>query len=256
MRGENSIISQANSICLGTSPRARGKPRKCLQKITIRGNIPACAGKTVINATPEGVEAEHPRVRGENADIEYGIRVVAGTSPRARGKLAPSRPHRWQIGNIPACAGKTQIVESPIMTTTGTSPRARGKRHELNRKPNVWRNIPACAGKTSRHDQTGSTVAEHPRVRGENNDPEMQDLMRLGTSPRARGKLVCATIIALAFRNIPACAGKTVLFIHIQKRGEEHPRVRGENGLPFLTEPLPNGNIPACAGKTQRLSMW
>ena len=71
----------------------------------------------------------------------------------------------------------------------GTSPRARGKRAEAREKKIGMRNIPACAGKTVESGNSGVTLEEHPRVRGEN-----------GGFFAAGGG---------GGGNIPACAGKT-----------------------------------------------
>ena len=74
-------------------------------------------------------------------------------------------------------------------------------------------------------------------------------------------------------RNIPACAGKTVMILVEACTPREHPRVRGENIKTLLSRrnvtgtsprargkpPLGfflgrgGGNIPACAGKTEAL---
>ena len=96
-----------------------------------------------------------------------------------------------------------------VNSLPGTSPRARGK-------PIVqvsWR----------------TTYEEHPRVRGENTTGVQWGHWADGTSPRARGKLRRGLRRWVRRRNIPACAGKTILFSHGGTLPEEHPRVRGEN---------------------------
>ena len=152
----------------------------------------------------------------------------------------------------------------------GTSPRARGKRqHELL----CFRgqgNIPACAGKTVAHCFCKEVAGEHPRVRGENQRSSCYRGVEEGTSPRARGKLGVGRLARCLFGNIPACAGKTSIIDTTPVLSEEHPRVRGENGIMGApggsgngTSPRARGkqhdergavalgrNIPACAGKT------
>ena len=93
-----------------------------------------------------------------------------------------------------------------------------------------------------------------------------------GTSPRMRGKLTLSLDPEIAFRNIPAYAGKTCLSVNVLYDFPEHPRVCGENFLHPLdgfgkrgTSPRMRGkrflvpsaavgarNIPAYAGKTFR----
>ena len=70
MHGENIILWFQLVSEGGTSPRARGKPAvQRLKNGEIR-NIPACAGKTSIVACRMSISQEHPRVRGENCNIE------------------------------------------------------------------------------------------------------------------------------------------------------------------------------------------
>ena len=98
----------------------------------------------------------------------------------------------------------------------GTSPRARGKRRTLLLRLLRLRNIPACAGKTTRFIFSNVAMAEHPRVRGENT-VQLNSLLNLfGTSPRARGKRFEGILAAVSHRNIPACAGKTELSLHME----------------------------------------
>ena len=132
------------------------------------------------------------------------------------------------------------------------------------------RNIPACAGKTTPNRGCTPQSTEHPRVRGENHRKAQGLTTPYGTSPRARGKLYLAEDKQQEFRNIPACAGKTLVGKMGSVFDEEHPRVRGENSSRVSswvkisgTSPRARGkpydykdagqtirNIPACAGKT------
>ena len=229
-------------------------------------------------------------MRGENGNSLRDVSGRNGTSPRARGK----RPFRsWFCRfdrNIPACAGKTHHVHHDAYSAAehprvrgenaytvvdyrhpgGTSPRARGKRAAALCQGCPVRNIPACAGKTYIGSLRGSSIQEHPRVRGENWVKTYSGLPVWGTSPRARGKPFAAGALEILMRNIPACAGKTSCTPHPQDEPREHPRVRGENVHPVSaqiaalgTSPRARGkrqwvrhksskqrNIPACAGKT------
>ena len=107
-------------------------------------------------------------------------------------------------------------------------------------------------------------------MRGENFHAQLIASPRVGTSPRARGKLELGDEEAGSLRNIPACAGKTCPGTLAQTSGPEHPRVRGENSMMKTMKILHQGtsprargkhvetitlidpmrNIPACAGKT------
>ena len=147
----------------------------------------------------------------------------------------------------------------------------RGKLTHTQIQIRLRRNIPAYAGKTLKQDSVRISLAEHPRVCGENcaTARDLEDM--LGTSPRMRGKPPIENSQSSIRRNIPAYAGKTSITDTTPVLSEEHPRVCGENieskGLSVCvkgTSPRMRGklwavqrdatgarNIPAYAGKTQ-----
>ena len=71
---------------------------------------------------------------------------------------------------------------------------------------------------------------EHPRARGENPDLALIGVTGSGTSPRTRGKRSRGASIACDRGNIPAHAGKTMVYDAETGITREHPRARGENG--------------------------
>ena len=86
-------------------------------------------------------------------------------------------------------------------------------------------------------------------MRGENAAPTAATLGVSGTSPRARGKRVFPHPGSPALRNIPACAGKTAQQMSKLTLSTEHPRVRGENSTPDLSDLTINGTSPRARGK-------
>ena len=111
---------------IGTSPRARGKPRPGPPCRSDQRNIPACAGKTIPRSIWYVTGEEHPRVRGENIyTFSHGLLQI-GTSPRARGKLSPALSFADDPRNIPACAGKTVSVINGTLDWQ-EHPRVRGE---------------------------------------------------------------------------------------------------------------------------------
>ena len=234
----------------GTSPRTRGKHAVPLIHLPQTRNIPAHAGKTSPSHFAIVGFREHPRARGENTPDNYGGSIIRGTSPRTRGK----RP-RWCAAPHPE---------------RGTSPRTRGKPAVTWCGLPKGRNIPAHAGKTPSKTTTPSVAQEHPRARGENAHLLRAYRIRIGTSPRTRGKRKGTARAGTKGRNIPAHAGKTLAAAAKASQAGEHPRARGENEYQVCfgrsvagTSPrtrgkrsLPSeyrrgtGNIPAHAGKT------
>ena len=150
-RGENAVPIRVVICHIGTSPRTRGKPRHLFRGGEITRNIPAHAGKTEPRPAGHIQNQEHPRARGENCVVSGLCLLLAGTSPRTRGKRRAYRlVFRWRR-NIPAHAGKTitMVSSAPLNgehprargenlrtlkrthRPQGTSPRTRGKRHRV-----------------------------------------------------------------------------------------------------------------------------
>ncbi len=172
----------------------------------------------------------------------------------------------------------------------GTPPRRRGG-------PDVGvvvvvapRNTPASAGKTRQEYGNLASLAEHPRVGGEDADtwtdvvggggtPPRRRGGRssrtavsplIGTPPRRRGGLLVVGAARRPRRNTPASAGRTAAAWRASSGASEHPRVGGEDdgggvlgdvlgGTPPRrrgglesggAEPVRCRNTPASAGRT------
>ena len=131
----------------------------------------------------------------------------------------------------------------------GTSPRTRGKPAILFGMIASLRNIPAHAGKTAYYWGPNHWAKEHPRARGENVLLSSRCAVRVGTSPRTRGKLTSRYRASHVWRNIPAHAGKTPRNIISESTMQEHPRARGENKGNELTQVMGSGTSPRTRGK-------
>ena len=108
--GENRIDKVSIINGEGTSPRMRGKQNPLDEWILTQRNIPAYAGKTIGGGRVTSPRGEHPRVCGENVDVDMVILDLRGTSPRMRGKLSLTQHPKGWIRNIPAYAGKTDRI--------------------------------------------------------------------------------------------------------------------------------------------------
>ena len=149
----------------------------------------------------------------------------------------------------PRVRGENYSFDAAYRAGLGTSPRARGKL-VLGTKPDTYPgNIPACAGKTQQRARHSQLMPEHPRVRGENLGAADGRLGAVGTSPRARGKLMLHIENVGFHRNIPACAGKTKTLPGCTASYKEHPRVRGENRRRCAPRLQYRGTSPRARGK-------
>ena len=135
----------------------------------------------------------------------------------------------------------------------------------------LWRLIPAHAGKTVGLLIRQASEQAHPRSRGENQDENVINLSKQGSSPLTRGKPCLVRRRCQLRRLIPAHAGKTRYRTCRRQPSGAHPRSRGENtaargdkiagaGSSPLTRgklpgprdsPSSRGLIPAHAGKTR-----
>ena len=191
----------------GSSPLARGTPRRRPSTRCPGGLIPARAGNTSLENPLSFALQAHPRSRGEHKSTDTGFTRTFGSSPLARGTRAPSRAHSALHGLIPARAGNTYrpSVQSATMwahprsrgehslstmakpTPPGSSPLARGTRRGEPRRPQRKGLIPARAGNTSFSVVMVCRIRAHPRSRGEHPNGDLKEVAEAGSSPLARG---------------------------------------------------------------------
>ena len=290
--GENCARRRALTCSRGSSPRVRGKLSLLVFDDGMTGLIPACAGKTSSPASARALRRAHPRVCGENLGFTFEDSVALGSSPRVRGKRAVGVLDGDVDRLIPACAGKTRrpggrrsgVSAHPRVCGEnnsgagsgrrgrGSSPRVRGKRSRRRSSGPAVGLIPACAGKTDRQFPLFVQCWAHPRVCGENRARLARAPAQVGSSPRVRGKRTHTDEDSTLVGLIPACAGKTATLWRPWPPSTAHPRVCGENFVPWVfvsmlwgSSPRVRGKqydyvhslgtpglIPACAGKTPR----
>ena len=73
------------SASWGSSPLARGLPRKRLERARDQGIIPARAGFTRKRPVGSRRYPDHPRSRGVYSQAEVSATTIPGSSPLARG---------------------------------------------------------------------------------------------------------------------------------------------------------------------------
>ena len=216
--------------------------------------------------------------------------VYQGSPPLARGvpefKLWADAKH----GITPACAGSThckprlsvilwdhprlrgeyalRLVTVPL--NQGSPPLARGVRVAFGNCAIKSRITPACAGSTDLEDDRIRHQKDHPRLRGEYSQLQLESMMEEGSPPLARGVHNTNKITLINNRITPACAGSTIFLETVGIITQDHPRLRGEYcdylasykdelGSPPLargvqslgiTSAVGCGITPACAGST------
>ena len=137
----------------------------------------------------------------------------------------------------------------PIVLVGGSSPLTRGKPPPGQRRPHGRGLIPAHAGKTRKRTRPPRRPRAHPRSRGENQDENIINLSKQGSSPLTRGKRLETENVAGARGLIPAHAGKTRRRRRARRPSRAHPRSRGENLWRPRRGPRRRGSSPLTRGK-------
>ena len=251
MCGENFGDLLFEAAACGSSPRVRGKLRYFPTRTSVRGLIPACAGKT--RRRPHAHRPRRgssPRVRGKRFlwSTAHGL---AGLIPACAGKTQRHRGWRSRSGAHPRVCGENSDWMKVIWKVSGSSPRVRGKLPGPGPGRRMPGLIPACAGKTGTGRASWMHGRAHPRVCGENRRRRPFRPGRRGSSPRVRGKPSHAMDGWFSIGLIPACAGKTYPQASTATFARAHPRVCGENTTPAKSTPASRAHPRVCGENSQ-----
>ena len=260
----------------GSSPLARGLPRRHRRRAGGLGIIPARAGFTSGCERLLARPGDHPRSRGVYPGPSDGPHPRQGSSPLARGLPWRIWPGCSRLGIIPARAGFTRLSqwshEVPpdhprsrgvyyLWTDAGqfgagSSPLARGLQEPSRRARAPGRIIPARAGFTSPTQPNPTSGPDHPRSRGVYEPRKSSRGGTNGSSPLARGLQASHTPSCTGRRIIPARAGFTPRPPRRRPAAQDHPRSRGV----YCPSPRECRRrcwiIPARAGFTPRGLRW
>ena len=166
--GGDSAPASARNASMGPSPRGRGRLVPVPNVAQHVRTIPAWAGETSASTPTKTGTRDHPRVGGGDRLCPLLLRLLAGPSPRGRGRPVRGDSALVWMGTIPAWAGETfssasraaRFKDHPRVgggdTETrlrrrwppGPSPRGRGRRQSLVESQGALRTIPAWAGET------------------------------------------------------------------------------------------------------------
>ena len=121
-------FADADGAPFGSPPRAWGGPRLFTSMCVLIRLTPTCVGRTSWLAIYRIIDAAHPHVRGEDAQVSDHSGMSAGSPPRAWGgprhpRLDPRRPRL-----TPTCVGRTvaracrRLIERLTPTCVGRTP--------------------------------------------------------------------------------------------------------------------------------------
>ena len=252
----------------GSSPHTRGAPRAPRHYRLGARIIPAYAGSTSVCLTNRIDSWDHPRIRGEHPWFIDSRGWLAGSSPHTRG----ARWRRSRGGGvrriIPAYAGSTCADRSaPILMTdhprirgehltkagsarvrVGSSPHTRGAPSKPRPGGSAQRIIPAYAGSTTARSATCWPWQDHPRIRGEHDNPAKDNVPFVGSSPHTRGARMASRRNVPLPWIIPAYAGSTAILWAWMTIMMDHPRIRGEHTRSHAQRGWGGGSSPHTRG--------
>ncbi len=108
--------------------------------------------------------------------------------------------------------------------------------------------IPAYAGSTRTGSSQPLTLPDHPRLRGEHDQPQDPDPGGEGSSPPTRGARGGTTPGRAAAGIIPAYAGSTRTVNRLGFGAMDHPRLRGEHIPTGCVAGIATGSSPPTRG--------
>ena len=247
--GENWWCRTKVATSRGSSPRMRGKPAEGAGGADARRFIPAHAGKTDAAGVHPHRQQVHPRACGENSSPFWGVLGSFWFIPAHAGKTAVVPGGSWTPEVHPRACGENLDPACAVEGRCGSSPRMRGKPDPDGNTKTVDRFIPAHAGKTPSGKGGSVLDSVHPRACGENDASVYGRVHEVGSSPRMRGKRECLDWLGLAFRFIPAHAGKTFVWLLWNGFPWVHPRACGENEMLVDHVRVWQGSSPRMRGK-------
>ena len=228
--GEHSMSHPCRLLESGSSPRGRGTLADPLaQPNRSSGSSPRGRGTLPLYPAWPLPNAAHPRVGGEHATSGLGCNVNRGLIPAWAGNTRLEQPRLWCRGAHPRVGGEHPASSGLRRGHQGSSPRGRGThqpRHRPRRRAGL---IPAWAGNTRLEQPRLWCRGAHPRVGGEHLDPEDDEDVARGSSPRGRGTHPDRNVDLDGRGLIPAWAGNTAPAAPGVGGVRAHPRVGGEH---------------------------
>ena len=169
-----------------------------------------------------------PRMRGKQYAV-LQLLLVLRIIPAHAGQTWWSRRGSGRLPDHPRACGANGVAAVSVPDGHGSSPRMRGKRPPSPMVARSSRIIPAHAGQTVPVLRSSSSHSDHPRACGANLFNTSDELMRVGSSPRMRGKPRLHPTESPYRRIIPAHAGQTFDLSIARKFTSDHPRACGAN---------------------------
>ena len=155
---------------------------------------------------------------------------LPGIIPAYAGSTRPTAGATSRATDHPRVCGEHRYTVNQFDKKGGSSPRMRGAHAYRSPSFICVGIIPAYAGSTIRERGPQWPLRDHPRVCGEHFVDALSLPSDVGSSPRMRGALFVADVMADGHGIIPAYAGSTEGHRQGPDLLRDHPRVCGEHG--------------------------
>ena len=188
-----------------------------------------------------------PRTRGggrQRREPTLQRRITPAYAGRRRRRL---RDH-LRCTDHPRVRGEERVVNAGSLPVCGSPPRTRGG--GPHRRPHLRERgiTPAYAGRRRRGRWGAGSVADHPRVRGEESADARRYPLGVGSPPRTRGGGPRGEKLPLGGRITPAYAGRSRPRSAMSPPARDHPRVRGEEQPGLAGQAFYAGSPPRTRG--------
>ena len=166
MCGEQALPPSPHPLRRGSPPRVRGTAFSHGLLAHRKRITPACAGNSPFSLILIGTVWDHPRVCGEQPNIDICILFHAGSPPRVRGTVTRTGKTFVCQRITPACAGNSNVVNI-FKSLFKDHPRVCGEQMEI-------------------YNQNPAGMGSPPRVRGTEYGA-LDERKRRGITPACAG---------------------------------------------------------------------
>ena len=105
--GNDAGIASTFALSVGSPPLVRERHDHLRVPSAPRGITPACAGTTTLDCRRRRGSRDHPRLCGNDSEIQKGVRTKLGSPPLVRERQGVHLPDALVSRITPACAGTT-----------------------------------------------------------------------------------------------------------------------------------------------------
>src|SRR5260221_8363377 len=234
---------------------------------------PTRVGTTLNSATGWGRISVHPHARGDDKKRVGIAKSCGGSPPRAWGRLQRLAELNGSVRFTPTRVGTTTSCGTSTTSSTvhphargddatprpppphysGSPPRAWGRRYQARSRAPQSRFTPTRVGTTCWKQRHATLLPVHPHARGDDSMRPPRVPTRLGSPPRAWGRLSSPLEPGCTERFTPTRVGTTTTTAMWNAIPSVHPHARGDDAFVQRREASFRGSPPRAWGRRGHL---